>query len=280
MSQSPLSPQSQLSNPSIDSKLQIIGSATSEGFGVEILAYNTLSGSDHPATARTIYYANRTGLKLKQVKISLKRGEAIAEAGALQYLHGRVEMDNPIGGIGGMGKAMFKKMLTNETAYMPRYKGSGTIYLEPSFGDFLIYHLSNEELIADKGLFYCGEGTLNVGVAAQKNVSSALFGGEGFFQTRIQGTGICVLELPVPADEVRCVELQNETLQVDGSFALMRSGRIDFSVERSSKGLGGTMASGEGLLQTFRGTGKVWIAPTQPIYQRMQLGGMSSVAHS
>lgn len=280
MSQSPLSPQPQLSNPSIDSKLQVIGSATSEGFGVEILAYDTLSGSDHPATARTIYYANRTGLKLKQVKISLKRGEAIAEAGALQYLHGRVEIDNPIGGIGGMGKAMFKKMLTNETAYMPRYKGSGTIYLEPSFGDFLIYHLNNEELIADKGLFYCGEGTLNVGVAAQKNVSSALFGGEGFFQTRIQGTGICVLELPVPADEVRCVELQNETLQVDGSFALMRSGRIDFSVERSSKGLGGTMTSGEGLLQTFRGTGKVWIAPTQPIYQRMQLGGMNSVAHS
>lgn len=43
-------------------------------------------------------------------------------------------------------------------------------------------------------------------------------------------------ELPVPADEVRCIPLNNETLQVDGNFSLMRSGRIDFSVELSAKG--------------------------------------------
>jgi len=49
-----------------------------------------------------------------------------------------------------------------------------------------------------------------------------LFGGEGLFQTRIRGTGICVLESPVPADEVLRIDLKEETLQVDGNFALMR----------------------------------------------------------
>ena len=64
--------------------------------------------------------------------------------------------------------------------------------------------------------------------------------------------------------------------QVDGDFALMRSGRIEFSVEKSTKGLLGTVASGEGLLQTFRGTGRVWIAPTQPLYDGMH-SAMSTV---
>ena len=35
---------------------------------------------------------------------------------------------------------------------------------------------------------------------------------------------------------------------------------------------------GEGLLQTFRGTGSVWLAPTQDIYQKLQAGGMASMA--
>ena len=260
------------------SKLEIISSATRPGFRVDVLAYKTLAGSNDPTTAQNIYYANQTGLKLKQVRIMLNQGEAVAEAGTLHYMHGQLELDNPIGGVGGLGKAMFKKMLTNETAFMPRYKGIGEIYLEPSFGDFLIYQLNNETVVADKGLFYCGEGSLATGVAAQRNVSSAVFGGEGFFQTQIKGSGIGVFEMPVPMDEVRCIHLNNETLKVDGNFALMRSGQIDFSVERSAKGILGSFGSGEGLLQTFRGTGRVWLAPTQSVYARMRLGSISTLS--
>jgi uncharacterized protein (AIM24 family) len=48
------------------------------------------------------------------------------------------------------------------------------------------------------------------------------------------------------------------TATVNGHFALMRTGRIDFSVEKSTRSLLRTITSGEGLLQTFRGTGSVW----------------------
>ena len=101
-----------------------------------------------------------------------------------------------------------------------------------------------------------------------------------WFQTQVRGSGIAVFELPVPASEVQCIHLNNETLKVDGNFALMRSGRIEFSVEKSSKGLLGSLSSGEGLLQTFRGTGQVWLAPTQSIYRRMSLGGFSRLSHA
>lgn len=258
--------------------LQVLDSVANDRLKVEILGYRTLSGSSDPSTAQMIFFANQAGLQLKQIRMTLQNSEVQIEAGALHFMHGRIEVENRIGGMGGLGKAMLNKLLTNETAFKPRYRGTGTIYLEPSFGHFLIYQLNNEEIIADRGLFFCSEGALDVGAVMQKNVSSALLGGEGLFQTKIRGTGICVFELPVPLNEVRCIQLNNETLSVDGNFALMRSGNIEFTVEKSTKSLFGTLSSGEGLLQTFRGTGRVWLAPTQGVYQKIRWNGFDSLS--
>ncbi|SIN67977.1 Uncharacterized conserved protein, AIM24 family [Singulisphaera sp. GP187] len=259
-------------------KFEVIDSAEDDQFRVEILAYSSLGGAKDHQTAATVYFANQAGIRLKQVRITMRDGEAIAESGALHFMLGQIQMESKIGGVSGLGKAMMNRFITKEAAVMPRYRGTGQIYLEPSFSHFLIYRLNGEEVIADKGMFYCGQGTLDVGSAIQKNVSSALFGGEGFFQTRIRGAGICVLESPVPVDEVMRIDLKDETLQVDGNFALMRTGRIEFSIEKSTRSLLGTLTSGEGLLQTFRGTGSVWLAPTQSIYERLQTGGIASMS--
>jgi uncharacterized protein (AIM24 family) len=259
-------------------QFEVMDTAEDEVFRVEVLGYSKLGGAKDYQTAATVYFANQTGIRLKQVRITLRDGEAIAEAGALHFMVGRIQMESKIGGVSGIGRAMMNRFVTKEAAIMPRYRGTGQIYLEPSFSHFLIYRLSGEEVIADKGMFYCGQGTLDIGSAIQKNVSSALFGGEGLFQTRIRGTGICVFESPVPADEVLRIDLKHETLQVDGNFALMRTGDIEFSVEKSTRSLLGTLTSGEGLLQTFRGTGSVWLAPTQHIYQRLQTRGIPSMA--
>jgi uncharacterized protein (AIM24 family) len=267
-------------NRNTSPRLQVLDCVSSDNFKVEILGYKTLSGVNDPQTAQAVYYSNQVGMQLKQVKITLQDGEAQIEAGALHYMHGQIQVENKAGGITGLGKAMLNKFITNESAFIPRYRGTGSIYLEPSFGHFMLYYLNDEEIIADKGLFLCGEGSLDVGVAMQKNVSSTLLGGEGFFQTKIRDTGICIFELPVPATEVHCVHLNNETLKVDGNFALMRTGRIEFTVEKSAKGIFGTLTSGEGLLQTFRGTGKVWLAPTQGVYEQMRTGGINSLTHT
>jgi len=271
-------PRSPFATAPASSKTEVIDSAEDDRFRVEILAYTSLGGAKDYATAATVYFANEAGIRLKQVRMVLRDGEAIAESGALHFMLGQIQMQSKVGGVAGLGKAMMNKFVTKEAAVMPRYRGTGQIYLEPSFSHFLIHRLVGEEVIADKGMFYCGQGSLEVGSALQKNVSSALFGGEGMFQTRISGTGICVLESPVPADEVMRIDLKNETLQVDGNFALMRTGKIEFSVEKSTRSLLGTITSGEGLLQTFRGTGSVWLAPTQGIYQQLQSRGMASLS--
>jgi uncharacterized protein (AIM24 family) len=99
-----------------------------------------------------------------------------------------------------------------------------------------------------------------------ESFGARMAGGEGRYQTKVTGSGIVVFKIPVPRAEIIELAMTGDTLQVDGSFALLRTGGVRFSVEKASTTLLGAATSGEWLLQTFRGEGKVWIAPTQPMY--------------
>lgn len=204
----------------------------------------------------------------------------MTEAGALYFLKGNIESETKVGGVGGMFKNKMKSYLNQESTFKPIYKGTGELYLEPTFGHYMIVNLQNESIIVDKGLYYASEPTLKVEPVMQSNISSGLLGGEGLFQTQISGSGVCILEIPIPKEEILIYELNNEKIQVDGNFALLRTENVLFSVQKSSKSLIGTLASGEGLLQTFEGTGQVWLAPTQPVYNKLQNFGIQALSKS
>jgi uncharacterized protein (AIM24 family) len=249
---------------------QVVSVVENPTMKIEVLEYQNLGGNDNFAVAEKLFFAQKSNIKLRQVRITLNNSSLTAEAGALQFMKGNITLKS-MGGNGAKGflKGLASSVLTNESAIKPQYQGSGVIYLEPSFKHYMIVELNNEEIIADKGLFYCCESSVSVSVQAMKNISSAIAGGEGLFQTKVSGTGFCVFEIPVPEDELVEFELQNETVQVDGNFTLFRLGHIDFTVEKSTKSIFGSVASGEGLLQTFRGTGKVIVAPTLPVYEKL-----------
>ena len=108
-----------------------------------------------------------------------------------------------------------------------------------------------------------------------KTISSALFGTEGFFQTRLRGKGIVVLEIPVPETEIFKYTLVNDVLKLDGNFSVLRTEGIKFTVEKTTKTLIGSGFTGEGLLQVFRGTGEVWLMPTKVVYEDMLSQGLA-----
>ncbi len=255
----------------------VVEQAQSTQSAVEILYYNSLDGSDDVDVAENLFYVQQVGMRLKQIKILLYGGEVIIEAGALQFMKGSITADSTVGGVGGFAKKLASNVLTRESTFRPLYRGIGEMYLEPSFGHFIIIYLNDEEMVVDKGMFYAAESSINVGIAMQKNISSALFGGEGLFQTKLTGTGWCVLSSPVPSHEIVRYQLNNEHLLVDGDFTLLRKGNIEFRVSRSTKSFIGALTSGEGLLQTFFGTGEVWIAPTYDVYKRIKLMGFSDL---
>ena len=105
--------------------------------------------------------------------------------------------------------------------------------------------------------------------------SSFLFA-EGLYQTKLDGNGVVALQSPVKADEVLKVPCDDEVLRVDGNFALLRKGDVQYAVEKSSRSTVGTLTGGKGLMHTFRGTGEVWLAPTQGVYERLRARGTGS----
>jgi uncharacterized protein (AIM24 family) len=259
------------------SQYDVIDEKVTEGARFRILQQRELKGSSDVRSAEQLFFLQSAGMRLKMVQITLNKGRIRNEPGALYFMRGNLEMKSSTGG--GIMRGLSRKVLSGESFFVNEILGSGDVFLEPSFGHFLLVEIDNDEVIVDKSMFYAGSGSLDISAAAQRNISSAVMGGEGMFQTRIKGSGVAVLFSPVPMTELQIIELQNETLQVDGNFALLRTGDITFSVEKSSKSWLATSVSGEGLLQTFRGTGQVWLAPTQGIYDRLATpGGLATLA--
>lgn len=252
--------------------INIIDQLSTDHVLIEICEYPTLKGSKNIRSARNIYAANQASMRLKFVKLTLQGASIKVEPGLLHYMKGHLTINTRSTGgkgISGFIRGKINAALSGETAYVTEITGSGEVYLEPSFGHFFMLPLTNEELIADKGIFVAATEGVNSGIAMQKNVSSALFGGEGFFQTKIGGTGLVILNAPVHLDELIKIDLHEEKLRVDGNFAILRTASLDFKVEKASRSLYKTYRSGEGFFQTFSGTGSVWLAPTEAVYDAL-----------
>lgn len=259
---------------------KILDCAELNGAKIEIVELSQLNGAQSSPAAQTLFFARNSNITLKFIRIKLNGGTVKTESGALYYLKGNIKNTVPIGGITGFIGKSVKKLLTKEKAFNPEYSGQGEVVLEPTFAHYIITELNNESVIVDKGLYYCSIGDIEVSPVIQKTFSSAVAGGEGLFQSKITGTGFVVLAIPVPMEEIEILNLKNETVKVDGNFALLRSANIDFSVKTSGGGIMGSITGGEGLLQTFTGTGTVWLAPTAPIYNKLTLSGITGVIAS
>ena len=135
--------------------------------------------------------------------------------------------------------------------------------MEPTYKHILLVNVAdwNGSIVLDDGLFLACESTLKHKAVMRSNLSSAALGNEGLFNLGIQGNGILCLESACPKEGLVEITLNNDALKVDGNMAIAWSGSLDFTVERSGKSLIGSAASGEGLVNVYRGTGKVLLAP-------------------
>ena len=254
---------------------QVTETITRGGTTFELLEYQPLAGTEPVGLALQCYEMNRAGVRLRQLRVRLQSDSVRTEPGALQFMKGALEMVSSTGGEGGLAgfaKAALSAARTGESLFKPLYRGTGELYLEPTFGHYWLMEMKDETLIADQGLFFCCEDSLKVEAHKVESFSARMAGGEGRYQTKVTGSGIVVFKIPVPRTEIIELAMTGDTLQVDGSFALLRTGSVHFSVEKASTTLLGAATSGEWLLQTFRGTGKVWIAPTQPVYGQLGFG--------
>ena len=119
------------------------------------------------------------------------------------------------------------------------------------------------DAVIEDGMFLACEDTVELEVTARKNVSSLILGGEGIWNTMLAGYGLVALESPVPADELIVVDLEDDIIKLDGSMAVAWSSTLKFTVEKTTSTLVGSLASGEGFVNVYTGTGRVLIAPVR-----------------
>lgn len=216
-----------------------------------------------PSEALLAYYCNKMNVRKRQVICDLKEANIILQAGAMQWMVGNVNAITGVKGVGDLfGKAL-RGSVTGESAIKPEYTGDGTLVLEPTYKHILLVDLDdwNGSIVLDDGLFLACDAALKHKAVPRSNLSSAIAGNEGLFNLGIVGHGILCLESPCPKEELVEIELKNDVLKVDGNMAIAWSGSLEFTVERSGKTLIGSAASGEGLVNVYRGTGRVLLAP-------------------
>nr|WP_330407455.1 AIM24 family protein [Blautia argi] len=160
------------------------------------------------------------------------------------------------------GKAVRGKV-TGESAIKPEYKGDGIMVLEPTYKHLILLNLEdwNGSVVLDDGLFLACDSSIRHKAVMRANLSSTVAGNEGLFNLGLVGNGAVCLESACPKEELVEITLQDDVLKIDGNMAIAWSGSLDFTVERSGKSLIGSAASGEGLVNVYRGTGKVLLAP-------------------
>lgn len=196
------------------------------------------------------------------VRIVLNNSSVLCEPGAMHFTKGNMEMtlDTPkgSGGIGGFFKSAVTSLASGESLVKPRFTGTGEVFLEPTRKFLFLIAIENTTFICDQGLWMGCDGAMEVD-GHINSFSAALNSGEGMVMPRVRGTGVVLIESPIPFEKILVINLENETLSVDGAFVMAFWGDLTFTTEKAAKGLLASAASGEGLVNTYKGTGTLWL---------------------
>ncbi|MFM8406332.1 MAG: TIGR00266 family protein [Pirellulaceae bacterium] len=207
------------------------------------------------------------------VEITLDPGETvIAEAGAMMFMTDGIEMQTVFGdpsrkGAGFWDKVMSagKRALTGESLFMTTFTNSRSAGREvvafsaPYSGKIVPMHLDEMggEIICQKDAFLCGAKGIELTVAFQKKIGTAIFGGEGFIMQRLKGDGIAMVH--ASGTMLQRTLATGEKLRLDTGCLMALGPTVQYDIQYAGK-IKNALFGGEGLfLATLTGPGPVWL---------------------
>ena len=212
------------------------------------------------------------GSELQYVTITLDPQETVvAEAGHLMMMEQGIQMETIFGDGSNQGKNGFlgklagagKRVLTGESMFMTAFTNDATERKTVSFaapypGKIVPFDLQayDGKIICQKDAFLCAAKGVSIGIALQKKIGTAIFGGEGFIMQKLEGDGLTFIHA---GGTLVKKELQpGEVLRVDTGCLVAMTQDVNYSVQviKSVK----TALFGEGLfMATLEGPGTVWL---------------------
>ena len=196
------------------------------------------------------------------VKATLNNETVRAEAGALCYFYGDIEVDVRVPSLG----RVIRNLLAEQSVVRPSYSGTGTLYLESSVGGFQVFEMDGSAWILEPGVYWASEDDVSVKFLRER-VLTSLLTSEGFIllHTKVSGKGKIVLKTNGP---VEVVELKDQRLVADGNYVLARTEGVAYRVRRSARTLIGSLMTGERRLRVYEGTGRLLLS-SYPFWRQL-----------
>ena len=226
----------------------------------QVLEYEPLRASNTIKSAISIRNLNELGLALKQVRIVLDDSAVKLQDGILSFMKGSIFVKDDLSDVPKFRVKLFNFRDSEKERVKTSFKGTGEIFLEPSFEYFTLIQLEDEEIIVNNNIFCACEDTIEVSIITEETAASKLLDEDGIIQLRLRGSGIAVLKLPVPENEILRCKLYKDNLMINGEFVVLRTGRVNFNVDESDNK----------LVNVYSGIGEVWLIPSKNIYDYIE----------
>ncbi len=214
------------------------------------------------------------GNEMQFVEIELDPYEsAVAEAGSMMYMSDGIAMETIFGDgsqqddSGGFLDKMVsagKRVITGESLFTTAFthQGSGkakVAFASPYPGKIIPLDLTNYngKIVCQKDAFLCAAKGVSIGVAFQKKIGVALFGGEGFIMQKLEGDGLIFVHAggTIIEKELKA----GETLRVDTGCLVALTQSVQYDIEFVG-GVKSAIFGGEGFFfATLKGPGHVWL---------------------
>lgn len=198
------------------------------------------------------------------VEIALERGEsAYIQRGSMVYHTPSVSLNTRLNaqgsGLDKLIKAVGRSMVSGESAFITQAISSaddGKLAIAPSMpGQVIALELGTEQYRLNDGAFLAMDGSAHYTLERQ-SVGRALFGGQGgFFVITTQGQGVLLANA---FGSIKKISLANQEMTIDNAHVVAWSTRLDYNIHLENGWLQ-SVGTGEGVVNTFRGTGDIYV---------------------
>lgn len=238
----------------VKSKLKLV-SQMGEESKFQILKYDSLNGGTNLSGTLAIKSIEASGQRLKQIRIVLSDSGVKLQDDVLSYMKGYIERSDIVHEYKGIKKILFEGKHLIDPNIKAVFRGNGEILLKPSFSDFTLIELVDEEIIINDDIFYACDEEINIFLISNN---------DNYKEIKLSGSGIVAIKLPVPESEIIRCKLFNDKLVVNDDLVILKSNNIKISVERYERLIQDDII--EEYNTVYSGVGEVWLLPTRSTY--------------
>lgn len=198
------------------------------------------------------------------VELSLNQGETVyIQRGSMVYHTPNVSLNTKLNasgsGLGRFVKAVGRSMVSGESTFITQAvaeSDNGNLALAPDTpGQVIALELGEKQYRLNDGAFLALDGTASYTMESQ-SIGKALFGGQGgLFVMTTQGQGTLLANA---FGSIKKIELQNQEITIDNAHVVAWSQSLDYNIHLENS-FWQSIGTGEGVVNTFRGTGEVYV---------------------